>query len=334
MKKILLIGTGGTIACVQTEGGLAPAASSDELLAYIPQAAKLCQVDFCQLFNLDSTNIQPEHWEQLARKIMAEYDNYDGFVVTHGTDTMAYTAAALSYMIQDGTKPIVLTGAQKPMSALITDAKKNLIDSLRFACEPGCAGCYIVFDGKVILGTRARKVRTKSYAAFDSINYPMAAFIDEARILRYVEAAPQERTPRFYPALAPRVFLLKLFPGLNPDVLAYIGENYDAVVIESYGVGGVPFEGHRDFLSAVEQLAKKGKIVVLASQVMLEGSDAEIYEVGFQAIHQFGVFQVYDMTVEAALVKLMWILAQTQDAAQVREMFFSPVHHDIVTWVN
>jgi L-asparaginase len=334
MKKILLIGTGGTIACVQTEGGLAPAASSDELLAYIPQAADLCQVDFCQLFNLDSTNIQPEHWEQLARKIMDEYPNYDGFVVTHGTDTMAYTAAALSYMIQNGTKPIVLTGAQKPMSALITDAKKNLIDSLRFACEPGCAGCYVVFDGKVILGTRARKVRTKSYAAFDSINYPVAAFIDEARILRYMDTPARMQRTHFYPTLSPRVYLLKLFPGLDPDVLEYIGEHYDAVVIESYGVGGVPFGGHRDFLSAIEKLANKGKIVVLASQVMLEGSDAEIYEVGFQAIHQFGVFQVYDMTVEAALVKLMWILTLTKDPHQVRELFFDPVHHDIVTWAD
>jgi L-asparaginase len=330
-KRILIIGTGGTIACVQTEAGLSPAVTSQELLTYIPEMEQLCQMDYTQLFTLDSTNIQPEHWLLIARTIQEQYHRYDGFVVTHGTDTMAYTAAALSYLIQNGTKPIVLTGAQKPISALITDAKKNLIDSVRFACEPGCAGCYVVFDGKVILGTRARKVRTKSYAAFNSINYPLAAFIDESRILRYGDTLPPQAEPTFYTELAPRAFLLKLFPGLHPDVLHYIGEHYDAIVMESYGVGGVPFGGSRDFLTAVEDLAKKGKIVVLASQVMLEGSDAEKYEVGFYAIHEYGVFQVYDMTVEAALVKLMWILAQTHDPAQVRAMFFTPVHHDIIT---
>ena len=330
-KKILLIGTGGTIACTQTENGLAPAESGDVLLSYIPHASEICHVDFCQLMNIDSTNMQPEHWIKIAGKIQACYDDYDGFIITHGTDTMAYTAAALSYMIQNPDKPIVLTGAQKPMSDLITDAKKNLLDSLHFASQDQSCGVFIVFDGKVILGTRARKIRTKSYSAFDSINYPIVAFIDDDKILRYFDQSWDDTPVTFYPNLVPRVFLLKLFPGMEPEILDYIGQHYDAIVIESYGVGGVPFGSKRDFLMALERLTSQNKIVVLASQVMLEGSDAEIYEVGYHAINELNVLQLYDMTVESALVKLMWILSQTRDFKEAKRLFFTPVNHDIIS---
>ena len=148
MKKLLLLTTGGTIASVETENGLAPAATPQELLSYIPQADTFCEVDVRQLFNIDSTNIQPEHWTRIALEIETSFTDYDGFVITHGTDTMAYTAAALSYLVQNAPKPIVLTGSQKPMSAPVTDAKKNLLDSLRFAVQNDVHGVYVVFDGK------------------------------------------------------------------------------------------------------------------------------------------------------------------------------------------
>lgn len=330
MKRILLIATGGTIASVQTENGLAPASTAEELLSYIPEAGKFCEVSVRQLFSLDSTNVQPEHWIRISQEIREEYSRFDGFVITHGTDTMAYSAAALSYLIQNSEKPIILTGSQKPISVPITDARKNLMDSLRFASRDGVRGVYLVFDGKAILGTRARKIRSKSYSAFESINYPVAAFIDENRIIQYVDGESRDGTVRFYENLKPSVFVLKLIPGMEPEILQYIGERYDAIIIESYGVGGIPFYNKRNFLSGLENLTKKGKIVVIATQVMLEGSDAEVYEVGYKAVNSYNVLQAYDMMVEAAAVKLMWIMGQTRDFETVKKMFYTKVSQDIL----
>ena len=143
--------------------------------------------------------------------------------------------------------------------------------------------------------------------------------------------AGRKAEPEFSLYLNPRVFLLKLIPGMEPDILDYISDQYDAVIIESYGVGGIPFYGKRNFLEKLKSLTQKGKIAVIATQVMLEGSDAEIYEVGNQALQQYNVLQAYDMTVEAAVVKLMWIMAETQDYEKVREKFYTCIHHDILT---
>lgn len=332
MKHILMLATGGTIASRETGQGLAPAITSREILGYVPAIGELCRVETIQLMNLDSSNLGPSHWLRMARAIEEHYDQYDGFVVTHGTDTMAYTAAALSYLIQYSAKPIVLTGAQRPLSDAITDARRNLRDSVRFALHEGVRGVYLVFDGKAILGTRARKVRSKSYNAFESINYPVAAFIDERRILQYVEApcAPQPGV-QFYDALCPCVCVLKLIPGMRPDTLRYLGKEYDAILIESYGVGGIPFHGSRNFMAELAALTNNGKVVVLATQVMLEGSDAEVYEVGFEAVNRYNVLQAYDMTVEAASVKLMWAMAQTHEFEQVKRLFYQNINNDILT---
>ena len=151
MKNILMIGTGGTIASEKTPSGLTPELTTEQLLSFIPGIADVCRVECLQLYSLDSTNIRPDHWLGLARAIRQHYDQYDGFVISHGTDTMAYTAAALSYLIQDCPKPIVLTGAQKPIWFDGTDSKRNLIDAFLYACR-GCGGVQIVFNGRVILG--------------------------------------------------------------------------------------------------------------------------------------------------------------------------------------
>lgn len=331
-KKILLLSTGGTIASAPTEHGLAPAVDGRELLSRIAPSVQQYQLESEDVLNLDSSNIQPEEWQVIARRVYQRHLGYDGIVITHGTDTMAYTAAALSYLIQYSAKPIVLTGAQRPLSDAITDARRNLRDSVRFALHEGVRGVYLVFDGKAILGTRARKVRSKSYNAFESINYPVAAFIDERRILQYVEApcAPQPGV-QFYDALCPCVCVLKLIPGMRPDTLRYLGKEYDAILIESYGVGGIPFHGSRNFMAELAALTNNGKVVVLATQVMLEGSDAEVYEVGFEAVNRYNVLQAYDMTVEAASVKLMWAMAQTHEFEQVKRLFYQNINNDILT---
>lgn len=329
MKKLLLIATGGTIASEKTEFGLSPRTDPRNFLNYIPEAKKLANIDVKQVLNIDSTNIEPEDWIKISNEIKNNYEKYDGFIITHGTDTLAYTGSALSYLIQNSNKPIILTGSQKPITDLITDAKKNLIDSIRFATEK-VSGVYIVFDGKAIIATRAKKLRSKSYSAFESINYPATAFIDGKRVLKYVENNTNKDKLSFYDKLNSKVFLLKLIPGLEPEILEYISEHYDAIVIESYGVGGVPFNEKKDFKKVLKEITKKGKIVVLATQVMLEGSDASTYEVGFSIIKDYNVLEAYDMTIEAVVTKLMWILAIKKDFESVKKLFYKSVNKDIL----
>lgn len=297
---------------------------------YVPEIKEYCDVDTKQILSIDSTNIQPEHWTLMAETIKENYDNYDGFVITHGTDTMAYTASALSYLIQNPSKPIVLTGAQKPISVQISDASKNLLDSFRFVCEKDSHGVYIVFSGTAIVGTRAKKTKSKSYDAFESINYPAAAFIDDHRIVRYIDHKEELVQTKFYDKLEPSVFLLKLIPGIEPDILDYIGDKYKAIVIESYGVGGLPFADRRNFFEKLESLTEKGRVVVIATQVVSQGSDMGIYEVGFKAMSKYNVLQAYDMTVETAVTKLMWLLGNCKSYAEIENGFYKKINNDIM----
>ena len=160
-KNILLIATGGTIASKNSDHGLAPLIRAEEILSYIPDVYQICSPAAVQICNIDSTNMEPCHWNLLVDTIRSNYGDYDGFVVAHGTDTMAYTAAALSYMVQNSNKPIVITGAQKSIDLEITDAKSNLLDSFCYAADEKSQGVQIVFGGKVIAGTRAKKIRSK-----------------------------------------------------------------------------------------------------------------------------------------------------------------------------
>ncbi len=329
-KHLLLITTGGTIASENSGSGLAPSVSAEKILESIGELAGPCDIDFMELFRIDSTNMQPEHWTKICRTIKEKYDDYDGFVITHGTDTMAYTAAALSYMIQDSAKPIVMTGSQKPLMDEVTDAKKNLADSIRFACEDGVSGVYIVFSGQAIAGTRARKFKSKSFSAFSSINYPMVAAIDGRRVLKYAVPPMPEGPVRFYEDMKPKVFLLKLIPGMDPGILEFIAERYEAVVMETYGVGGVPFPKDRNFLEGLEALAKKGIPVVVATQVVMEGSDLATYEVGFEAMERYDLLQAHDMTTEAVVTKLMWLLGMGLSGEELKEAFYKPVAMDMI----
>lgn len=333
MKHILLIATGGTIASKRTEDGLAPLISSEELLSYVPAAKEFCVTDAIQILNLDSTNVHPKHWLTIAKAVEDNYDKYDGFVICHGTDTMAYTAAALSYLIQHSPKPIVITGAQKPIDMEITDAKANLLDSLRFASCDRAHGVSIVFDGEVIAGTRAKKERTKSFNAFSSINYPSIAIIQDDIIVFYINDKPEPGTQvTFYHELDSNVFLLKLIPSMDARILDYIIERYDAVIIESFGVGGLPHyeEEGGDFHKAIEKWVERGKTVVMSTQVTREGSNMNVYEVGHTLKQKYNLLETYDMTLEAAVTKLMWILGQTRDSEKIRSLFYQTINHDAV----
>ena len=325
MKRILLIATGGTIASRKTDDGLTPQLTPQELLSYIPDAISLCHIDTTQPINLDSTNIRPEHWLLLSKLIEEQYDRYDGFVICHGTDTLAYTASALSYLIQNTRKPIVLTGAQRSIDEDTTDAKTNLMDSLRFACS-GESGVCIVFGSHVIAGTRARKSRTKSYNAFTSLNFPDLASVHESRVVRYIPYTKCQERPLFYHKLNTRVFLLKLTPGMDPAAFAAAGQLCDGLIIESYGMGGIPDL----YLEELDKLIRQGKTVIMATQVPQEGSDLSVYQVGHRVKERYRLLETYDMTLEATVTKLMWVLGQTNDPKEIRRLFCTTVNYDLL----
>ena len=328
MKRILLIATGGTIASTEDGNGLSPALTGEELAQSVPEISGLCELDVVQPMNIDSTNMRPSDWMRIRDVIVEGYADHDGFVILHGTDTMSYTAAALSYLIQDSPKPIVLTGAQKPIWFDGTDSKRNLTDAFLYACR-GCGGVQIVFNGKVILGTRARKTCSKSFHAFSSVNYPDLAVVQDGHLLQYMRCACYPR-PLFYDALDSRVGLLKLIPGTSSELIDFMLDRHDGLIIESFGVGGLPEYEGTDFYDAVRRGVERGKIVVMTTQVPNEGSDLTVYHVGGRLKSTLRLLEAYDMTTESAVAKLMWILGQTRDFNEAERLFYRPVARDIL----
>lgn len=352
MKHILLIATGGTIASAEDGNGLSPALTGEELARSVPEIEGLCELDIVQPMNIDSTNMRPADWLRIAEVIRENYDAHDGFVILHGTDTMSYTAAALSYLIQDSPKPIVLTGSQQPMGNPFTDAKINLYQSLVYAVSDRSRDVSIVFGGYAIAGTRARKQRTMSFNAFNSINYPVLAYLRQDKIIcsgsAAVSAGPAEcdcagdgaardadgalDEPRFYTELNSRVCALKLTPGLTPDIFRLLKPDYDAVILETFGMGGVPERGGdgASYQEAIFDWVDSGRTVVMTTQVPEEGLDLGVYEVGRAYAEHPGILKGGDMTTEALVAKTMWALGQTRDADELQRLFYHPINHDRV----
>ena len=284
MKNILLIATGGTIACSSSDEGLTPSANVNELLSYIPHIKEKCKLSGISIMNIDSTNMNPELMMNIAKAIKEYRDNYDGFVVAHGTDTMGYTAAALVYML-------------------------NLSDAIIYACE-GRAGVYVAFDGCIINGAHARKVKTRSYDAFESVNYPVVAHIKHSRIT-HNEAVQGDYNKSdnsgIEPELCSDVMLIKLFPGIDNKIFEFIKGHYKGVVIESFGIGGIP-NIDNNIVEEIHKLIEAGVAVVVTTQCNYEGVDLDIYEVG-KKLAKENVIIAADMTTEAVVMKLMWALA-------------------------
>ena len=330
-KRILLLATGGTIASLLSDHGLKPGLNADQILSFIPEIKEECDVDAVQVCNIDSTNMSPDLWKQIVCAIEAKYLYYDGFVVCHGTDTMAYTSAALSYMIQNSNKPIVITGSQKPISEDSTDAKLNLLDSIRYAADDASIGVVLVFNGNVIAGTRAKKTFAHSYNAFSSVNFPTLAVIRERRIIRFIPQTRYTEAVRFGHNLNDSIVVLKLIPGTKPGLVEYLFQNYDCIVIESFGVGGIPDNLREVFYTQMEHWISRGKIVVMATQVANEGSNMEVYEVGQQVKQDFHLMEAYDMTLEATITKLMYLMGTYGgDYVPICDGFYKTVNYDII----
>lgn len=313
MKKIMFIATGGTIASEPTDSGLMPELSADTLLSGIevPDA----EIRAVQPFSLDSTNLAPEHWVQLAVMIRDSWSEFDGFVIAHGTDTMAYGAAALYCLIQNPDKPIILTGSQLPMNAPGTDAVRNLTDAFRCA-EQGKAGVWVCFCGRVIAGNAARKVHTTDFDAFRGFT---AA--DELTVEDFCRnGEQQEGGTVFYNRLDSNAAVLKLVPGISAEMVHDYGTHVNALIIEGFGMGGIPDYGNAELSHTLETLIACGVRVIMTTQVFSGGCDLTVYEVGQSAL-KAGLIPAVGMTTEYAVMRAMWALAYSFNAEDFRRLF-------------
>ncbi len=321
MKKILLLTTGGTIASRWTEQGLSPGINCQDILQMLPVLQENFIINSKDIFNLDSSNVQPEEWQYMAEVIAEALPRYDGIIITHGTDTMAYTASALSYMLQNLNKPVVLTGAQIPIEQMFTDAEMNL--QVAFAAvNIGISGVVIAFDGKIINGCRSVKVRTLGFDAFESISAPYMGevYADGVHIKSKNTCVLRKGTFKLKKELCTDVFLLKLIPGTNPEIFDWLQQmKYRGIVIEAFGAGGTHFE-RRNLTEKLKKLVESGVSIVVCSQCLYEKSDLSLYEVGRRLL-ECGVIPGRDMTTEAIVTKLMWALGQTENPLEVRQIF-------------
>lgn len=322
--RILLVATGGTIACSQTENGLSPALSAAKLAAGLPLLGESFELETVQPFSLDSTNMSPKNWCALAELIREEYDRFDGFVITHGTDTMGYAAAALSCLIPNSKKPVVLTGSMLPLTADNSDAPKNLSDAFIYALSDGASGVVVCFCGKIIDGRCAVKLRTDSPDAFESANRPLVGTVKGgvfSPISPTGSAAHIINTGNYRAQLDSRVCLIKLIPG-NPASVLDVGGDIKAVVIECFGTGGLPDYGDGAYLKQLSRLVSRGVYVIAATQCVYGGSDIGLYEVGAQLL-EHGVIDAKKMTSEYAVMRAMWALCNSSCKEEFAALFLT-----------
>lgn len=297
LKHVLMIATGGTLACRETGRGLAPSLTGEQLIEFLPELPKICKVVVDNPFSIDSTDITTADRVKLAGIIRENYDLYDGFVIAHGTDTLGYTSALLYHMLRNLNKPVILTGAQKPIGVPGSDAERNLLDAFR-VIRAGYVGVAAVLHGQIIRGNHVVKVDCESMNAFRSINAPLAGTIDREGNVRLDIVPKLGGEPEFVEDIDSDFVLLKLVPDLDPSIITFLSR-YKKVIIEGYGSGGIPIRLEK----VVQKLISSGTKVYVTTQCLSGSVNLDKYEVGKRA-EAMGAVSLGHRTVEDAIAAI------------------------------
>lgn len=326
--KLLILFCGGTLVMEHDRHGVLTVPPREQaiknLLGIEPKLQEIAEIDVEYIDNIDSTNIRPDHWDRMARTIEKNYRQYDGFIITHGTDTMAYTSSALSFVLQEIGKPVVLTGSQIPGNRLETDARRNLINAVRVATE-NVAGVIIVFYEHIIWGARASKTSESKLNAFQSINWDLLGEVGiqiklhEQRYLRHDR--PLDIEPGFEPAIA----VATLFPGTPSNMLAgLLDSGIKGIILRGYGSGNISY----DQLEVLWKAKAMDIPVVINTQCIEGATQMHLYDVGKKAL-DLGAIQAFDMGIETCTTKLMWALRHAAAADTVKTIMHTSYCNEI-----
>lgn len=326
-EAILIIYTGGTIGMVRdpVAKALYPFDFS-HVQDQVPELRSFgCRIDTITFSPLiDSSDVKPELWVRMVRILEEHYEKYDGFIVLHGTDTMAYTASALSFMLENLQKPVILTGSQLPIGTLRTDGKENLITAIEIAAakkdgQPMVPEVALYFENRLYRGNRTTKTSSEHFNAFSSPNYPPLAEIGINIKYNYgaIRYPTSVKPLRIHQNLETNIAILKLYPGMSENIVRAVMENKQtrAVILETYGSGNATTESW--FLQSIQDAVKHGKVVINITQCLAGKVDMTKYENG-QKLLEAGVMNGYDLTTEAGLTKLMFLLGMKTGKQEIR----------------
>ena len=294
-----MITTGGTIACMPSENGLVPDISGNDIISLVPELKNICTIDTIEIMNIDSSNLSPNNWIMMLDTIEKNYNDYDGFVITHGTDTMAYSSSMLACAIENLSKPVVFTGSQLPLKAKATDAYRNLYDAF-LAASDNVYGVFLAFNGDIHYGDSVKKVYSENFTGFLSINNKTAGKSDNNKIIWNKLYKNHNIKPVFNKNISEKVFVLKM-------------------IIEGYGAGGVPTEDcENNFIPALKKAIENNVAVICATQCLYDGVHLDKYPMGIMA-EKYGAISSKNMTLEKTLAKLMLGFGNNMDLKELKK---------------